>query len=128
MLMKKPVDILIVDDEPNYLKALSDVLKKKGYRVDTATSADQLITKAKKKPFNIILTDIRLPGMEGAKTFKEIKKISPRTTIIVMAAYYEKDIEKEYIEAGAHCCLLKPIDIDKLIGIIEETKGLKRKK
>lgn len=127
MSMKEPVDILIVDDEPNYLKALSDVLKKKGYRVDTATSADQLIAKAEKKPFNIILTDVRLPGMEGTKTFREIKKISPRTTIIVMAAYYEKDIEKEYIEAGAHSCLLKPIDIDRLIEIIEETKVSKRR-
>lgn len=123
--MKKAVDILIVDDEPDYLIALSDVLKDKGYTVDTATDIDQLIAKARKIHFNVILTDTMLPGMMGAETFNEIKEITPRTTIIVMSANYKKNMEKEFIKAGVYTCLLKPFNIDKLLELIERVKSKK---
>lgn len=123
--MKKAVDILIVDDEPDYLIALSDVLKDKGYKVDTATGIDQLIAKARKIHFNVILTDTMLPGMMGAETFKEIREITPRTTIMVMSANYKKNMEKEFIKAGVYTCLLKPFNIDKLLELIERVKSKK---
>lgn len=123
--MKKAVDILIVDDEPDYLIALSDVLKDKGYTVDTATDIDQLIAKARKIHFNVILTDTMLPGMMGAETFNEIKEITPRTIIMVMSANYKKNMEKEFIKAGVYTCLLKPFNIDKLLELIERVKSKK---
>lgn len=122
---KRAVRILIVDDEPDMLKALNDVLKKKGYDVEIALDGEEAIDKTREKPFDIAFIDIRLPGINGVGTFQAIKKINPKMLALMITAYDLPDMVKKAMEEGAYTCLQKPFDIDKVIGIIESyRKGM----
>lgn len=122
---KKAVRILIVDDEPDMLEALSDVLEQKGYDVEMALDGEEAIDKAKKKVFDITFIDIKLPGIDGIETFQAIKKSNPRVLALMITAYSLPELEKKAIEGGAHKCLHKPFSIDKVIELIESyRKGM----
>lgn len=123
--MKKGLDVLIVDDEERFLEVLSDVLRDKGYRVDIASDGTQLMSKVRKTHFDIILLDIRLPGINGVQAFIEIKDEIPHTAVIMMTAYSVEELVKEALEKGAYACLYKPFDIDRLLDIIGEVRARK---
>ncbi len=117
--------ILIVDDEKDFCESMTDILEAKGYEVESENSGLAAIAKVKGKFFHVILMDIKMPVMNGLQTFKQIKKISPKTTVIMMTAFSVENLIKESLQNGAFGCLHKPLDIDKLVEQIElaEEKG-----
>jgi DNA-binding NtrC family response regulator len=64
--------------------------------------------------------DIKMPGINGVQTFREIKRIDPKTTVIMMTAYSVEDLVKDALEEGAYTVVYKPFDIKRIIAIIEE--------
>ena len=114
--------ILIVDDSKEFCTSLTDVLEAKGYEVESENSGEAAIAKVKEKSFDVILMDIKMPVMNGVEAFKQIKKISPRTAVIMVTAYSLENLITEALREGAFGVLRKPLDIDKLIEQIELAK------
>ncbi|EKD41960.1 MAG: acetoacetate metabolism regulatory protein AtoC [uncultured bacterium] len=137
---KNNIRILIVDDEANILEALKTHLELEGYSASTANSAATALELFNKQAFQIVITDINMPVMDGLGLLEEIIKIRGDTTVIMMTAY--TSLTKVLMSRihGAFDYILKPFkDLDEinyvverasiLIGrweeILEETKKLK---
>ena len=74
----------------------------------------------KKTHFDAIFMDIKMPGINGVQTFREVKKIDPEAAVIMMTAYSVEDLVKEALEEGAYAIVYKPFDIDKVVTLIGE--------
>ena len=118
--MSKKANALVVDDQIGMLETFTDILEDKGFSVATAEDGFQAIRKAKEQQFDIIFIDIKMPGINGVQTFREIKKINPKASVIMMTAYSVEDLVKEAIEEGAYTVIYKPFDMDKVIQTIEK--------
>lgn len=115
----KKLSALIVEDEQEIIdsmvKAMSSFLK----QIFTAKHGDEAVKKFKKYNPDIIITDIAMPIMDGLDMTKEIKKLSPNTPIIALSAFSDKEKLLKAIDVGIDKYLLKPIDMDELISVIE---------
>jgi len=118
--MAKRANVLVVDDQIGMLETFTDILEDKGFDVDTAEDGFQAIRKVKEQGFDIIFMDIKMPGINGVQTFREIKKINTKASVIMMTAYSVEDLVKEAIEEGAYTVIYKPFDMDKVIQTIEK--------
>ncbi|MBI2336700.1 MAG: response regulator [Deltaproteobacteria bacterium] len=118
-MTEKNVNILVVDDQIGMLETFTDILADRGFRVETAEDGFTAIDKVKKDSFDIIFMDIKMPGINGVQTFREIRKINEKTRVIMMTAYAVEDLIKEAIEEGAYTVIYKPFDMDKVIRTIE---------
>jgi DNA-binding NtrC family response regulator len=90
-----------------------------GYSATIVDSGFKAIELAKKMHFNIVLSDINMPGINGIETFKEIKKISPTTIVIMMTAAVNDGLIKEAVDEGCFAIVNKPYEMDKLIDTID---------
>ena len=116
-------NILVVDDLRSMRMTLGGILEDKGYNVVTVEDGYQAIEAVKKTHYDAIFMDIKMPGINGVQTYREVKKIDPRATVIMMTAYSVEDLVKEALEEGAYAVAYKPFEIDKIIGLIEELLG-----
>jgi DNA-binding NtrC family response regulator len=99
---------------------LGGILEDKGHNVVMVENGYQAIEAVKKTLFDIIFIDIKMPGINGVQTFREIKRIDPKAVVIMMTAYSVEDLLKEALEEGAYATVYKPFDVDKIIAVIEE--------
>jgi len=120
--MDDKAGILIVDDDVGMCETLSDIMEDKGYRTIIASDGYEAIQKVKEMDFDVILMDIRMPGMNGVETFKQIKNIQPDAAVVMMTAYAVEDLIKEALLEGAYGVLYKPFDMERMIGLIEGVK------
>lgn len=123
--MTEKSKILIVDDEEGLRQTLGDILSEEGYEVNLAENGYQALEKikvadAKKENFHLVLLDICMPGIDGVETFKEIKKISPRTDVIMMTAFTVEQQVEEAMREGAFAVVYKPFDLNILLNHIEK--------
>lgn len=81
----------------------------------------------KSRHYDIIFLDVRLPGMDGVETFERVKKIDPQATVIMMTGYTEEGSVKRAVSEGAYTCIYKPFDMEKVIGLVEEIAGERKK-
>jgi len=113
-------DILVVDDLRSIRLTLGGILEDKGHNVVTVEDGYQAIEAVKKTHFDVIFMDIKMPGINGVQTFREIKKIDPEAAVIMMTAYSVEDLVKEALEEGAYAVAYKPFDIDRIIVLIDD--------
>ena len=116
--MNEMVSMLIVDDDVHMAKTLVDILKVKGYIAEAANSGEQALEKVKTNDYDCVLTDIRMPGMNGVDLYEAIKNIKPDLPVILMTAYAVNKLVNRGIEEGAIATLNKPIDIDLLLSFL----------
>ncbi|MFH0790825.1 MAG: diguanylate cyclase [Candidatus Omnitrophota bacterium] len=112
--------ILVVDDEEIMRDALFDVLSDVGYKVFTAPNAAEALEILKKEPFDIIVTDIKMPGMDGIGFMEEIKKISLKIDIIVMTGYASIESAVAAMKLGAIDYITKPVNIDHIRIVVDK--------
>ncbi len=108
------VSILIVDDDINYRKILSDFLKNEGYDVDSVNSAEEAIDRLEKDFFNIIISDLKLPGKTGIELLKTVKSRSEDIEIIILTAFGSVDSAVSALKIGACDYLVKPLSLEEL--------------
>ena len=106
--------ILIVDDEPDLLSILSEELVKRGYQADAAFSGEEAIEKLKENRPDLVLLDIRMPGMGGLEALKRIREIGPDIGVIVVTAVRDARLAKEALTLGAYDYVMKPVDFTHL--------------
>lgn len=111
--------VLIIDDDRLLQESLSDVLGE-SYETAVAGSGEAGVKFLKKSHFDLVLLDIRLPGMDGIETLTAIKKSNPEMTVIMMTAYEDVKSVIRAMKLGAFDYLIKPLDIDELEVIIEK--------
>jgi two-component system, NtrC family, response regulator len=107
--------ILIVDDEKNYLLVLSAVLGEEGYEVLTALSGPEALEIQKSSDLDLILTDMKMPLMDGIELLEQIKTGDPDLPVIMMTAHGSVDKAVEAMQKGAYSYILKPFDNERLI-------------
>ena len=113
-------NILVVDDLRSMRVTLGGILEDKGHNVVMVENGYQAIEAVKKTLFDVIFIDIKMPGINGVQTFREIKKINRKAVVIMMTAYSVEDLVKEALEEGAYATVYKPFDVDKIIAVIED--------
>jgi diguanylate cyclase (GGDEF)-like protein len=124
--LRKPV-ILIVDDRVEDRETLRDILAGGGYRVVLAKDGYEAVGFAQKGNFDVILLDIKMPGMDGVKTLERIKEFRPEAGVIMMTAYSMEEFVEDSLRKGAYTCLFKPIDVGKMLDAIQKVRDLSRK-
>lgn len=100
--------VLVVDDEKDILKALEFLLRAEGYDVRTAQEGKEALGLIEQESFNIVLTDLKMPGMDGLRLLEEIKARSPNTTVVLMSAYATVESAVEAMKKGAADYIVKP--------------------
>ncbi len=113
-------NILVVDDLRSIRVTLGGILEDKGHSVVTVEDGYRAIEAVKNSHFDVIFMDIKMPGINGVQTFREVKKIDPKAAVIMMTAYSVEDLVKEALEEGAYAIAYKPFDIDKIVSLIDE--------
>jgi len=117
---KGKTNILVVDDLRSIRLTLGGILEDEGHNVVTVENGYQAIEAVRKTHFGAIFMDIKMPGINGVQTFREVKKIDPEAAVIMMTAYSVEDLVKEALEEGAYTIIYKPFDIDGIVAIIYE--------
>src|SRR4030043_1794433 len=112
------IGILIVDDEPSVRDSLYQWFTVDGYRVDTAEDAATALKKLQEKPWDIILLDIKMPGMDGIELQNRIKEVCKNIVTIIIAAFATVDTAIQALKDGAFDYVTKPIDPDDLSRLI----------
>lgn len=93
--MTTPASILVVDDEADTCRNLSDILTDLGYQVDTALNGYEALELARKKVHDVALLDLKMPGMDGLTLYRELRKLRASTVAIVVSAYANKATAEE---------------------------------
>jgi len=106
--------ILVVDDEKNYLLVLSAVLEEEGYEVLTALGGHEALEIQKSSDIDLILSDMKMPTMDGIELLENIKALDPDLPVIVMTAHGTIDKAVEAMQKGAYSYILKPFDNERL--------------
>lgn len=106
--------ILIVDDEKDLTEMIAKFLYNSGYEALTAFNGLEAIEKVTKEKPQIVLLDIRMPGMDGLGVLKAIKTINPKIAVVMITGVEDEDIAKQCMEAGAFDYITKPISLDYL--------------
>ncbi len=122
--------ILVVDDELIVRDSLKEWLEEEGFTVDVAASGPEALEKLNEKPYQLMLTDIKMPGMDGVELLNKAKQDFPELTVVMMTAYATVETAVEAMKTGALDYLVKPFDPDQLISMtlniyedIEMTQG-----
>lgn len=126
--MEKP-SILLVDDEEDILSVLKFVLEKEGYQVATAPSGEEALKLMDKNYFDIVLSDLRMPGIDGIQLLERVKELSPSTDVVIMTAYASIDSAVTAIKKGASDYIVKPFineDVKMRLKRILEHKSLQK--
>ncbi len=113
MVSKKP-NVLIVDDEQVVCDLLHDELSERGYLCTTVLSGDDALGKLAKQDFDVVLLDIRLPGMSGMEVLREIWLNHGNTATIMITAVNDVDTAVEAMKLGASDYIVKPFDLDRV--------------
>jgi len=121
--MAEKTRVLVVDDDISFAESLTDILTEKGYIAVAVNSGEEALEKIKERFFDVVLMDVKMPVMDGMQTFKEIKKLSRSTTVIMMTAYSMDDLVHDALKEGAYGVLRKPLDIEQVIRRIEISKA-----
>jgi DNA-binding NtrC family response regulator len=117
--------ILVVDDERSVTGALEIILGDEGYRVATAKTVHEATELLRNAPFDLVLTDLRLPDLSGIELLERIKTGSPDTEVILMTAHGSLDVTIEAIKKGAYYYLEKPFTPDQVLMLAERALQLK---
>ena len=111
--------ILLVDDEEVFVLNMSKLLTARGYKVTGVHSGDEAIRALDEQPVDVIVLDLKMPGMDGLTTLKEIQKLGLFTQTLILTGHGSIDSALEAMKLGAYDYLTKPCEIDDLVAKIE---------
>ena len=124
-------NFLLVDDEAEFLETLTKRMKKRGVSVSGVNSGEEALAALNKNPADVVVLDVRMPGMDGIETLRKIKNRYPLIEVIMLTGHARVEVAVEGMELGAFDYLMKPMDIDELMFKLQDAykkKSLLEKK
>lgn len=119
--------IMLVDDEVPFVETITKRLQKRELTVITALSGDEALERlAENRNLDVVILDVKMPGLDGIETLREMKKIYPRIEVIMLTGHATIETAIEGMKLGAYDYLMKPCDIDQLMTKVEEATRKKR--
>ena len=119
--------ILIIEDDEEMKSLLKDFLAEEGYEADSAHNGSEALLKLAKEPFDLVITDIRMPGLTGFDILSAVKEFQREIPVIVITAFGGEEVYRRSMARGADGYLEKPIHFHKLKGLIQELVSSKEK-
>ena len=116
--------VLVVDDDPSMASSLADILDVKGYEVHAAGCGAEALQMLRDHPVDVMLTDVRMPDMNGVELYRATRKTHPNLRTFLMTAYSEDEIIQKGLAEGIKTVFSKPMDIDLLVSIFSVVKRL----
>ena len=114
-----PRSILLVDDDARVLESLERVLSRSGARVSTAESAEQALSRLHTAAPELVISDVRMPGMSGLELMELVRERAPNVDFVLMTAYEDLDTVAGAMQAGAADFLVKPLDLHQLRAVVD---------
>jgi len=124
-------NVLLVDDELEFLATLVKRLTKRGLNISTAKNGEDALKIIGEKVIDVVVLDVRMPGIDGIQTLREIKKKDPLMEVIMLTGHARVEVAIEGMELGAFDYLMKPTDIDELFYKLQDAfkkKTIQREK
>jgi DNA-binding NtrC family response regulator len=120
----KKLRIMVLDDEPIVCKRLKPALEKQGYEVDTFTQSSEAMEQIKQVEYDIIITDLKMKGVDGMQLLAEAKRRSPKTEVIVITGFATMETAKESFHKGVFDFIAKPFKLSEIQEVVNraETK------
>jgi len=124
-MIKIPTKVLLVDDEKDFIEMLSLRLKEVGEKVTVAYSGQEALDTLEKTDIDVVILDIKMPGMDGIETLREIKKQFPLVEVMMLTGHGSTETAVEGMKLGAFDYLMKPADFDELTAKLEAARKRK---
>jgi two-component system response regulator HydG len=121
--MSEKLRVLAVDDNEEFCQNITDILGLRGYEVVSAYNGLKALELVRHDNFDLVLMDVKMPIIDGVEIFKKLKEIAPDVPVIMVSAYTVEDLIREALREGAFGFLKKPLDFEKLFGLIEYATG-----
>ena len=118
--------ILVVDDEQGLREVLSIMLKRAGYAVTSVSDGEEAIEQLQKEIFDLVITDLRMPKVDGMEVLRAVKSASPETVVLIITAFATADSAVEAMKQGAYDYLTKPFQVDEVQLIIRNALEKRR--
>lgn len=115
--------VLIVDDERNMRTTLADILVEEGFEVSTADSGEKAVKICRSEPFDAVLMDVRMPGIDGIEAYRRIRQQGNEARVIMMSAYSVEHLMEQTLEEGVVAFLRKPLDAARLLELLGNAGG-----
>jgi excisionase family DNA binding protein len=115
----KAVHVLAVDDDDALLRMIRNTIKRYRYRVSTASSGNQALEIIQRDTPDLVLLDLKMPGMSGPMTLKEIRKIDKNLPVIIITGYPDSDLMMEALSHSPFMVLTKPFDVKKMFEAVD---------
>lgn len=125
--MTRDIRVLMVDDEAQFRTTTAKILTRRGYITTVAESGEAAIEELKRSPQDVVIMDIKMPGMDGHEALAEIKKIDPDVQVIMLTGHGGEDSAKESLKYGAFDYLNKPCEIELLASKINDAYAATQK-
>lgn len=116
----EPVNLMLVDDEEKIISTMKRLLEKRGYNVLTAISGDEALKLLEEHTVHVVILDVKMPGKDGIRTLKEIKKRHTLVEVIMLTGHGSVETALDGMKSGAYDYLTKPAGIDVIIGKVNE--------
>ena len=110
--------VLVVDDQRSMRLTLASIIEDQGYEVTEVEDGYQAIAATSRTHFDLVFMDIKMPGINGVQAFREIKKTSSGTVVVMMTGFAVEDLVEEALNEGAFAVVYKPFEIDHVIGLM----------
>lgn len=120
------IRILILDDEPIVCKRLKPAFQKAGYDVETLTDSASAMARIEQEHFDVVITDLKMEGVDGMRFLTRIKEISPDTGVIVITGFATLDTAKESFRKGAFDFLAKPFKLSEILDAVKRVEAGRR--
>jgi YesN/AraC family two-component response regulator len=117
---KLKASVLVVDDEKIIHESCGRILREEGYEVETASSGHEALERLKEKHYNLVLTDIRMPGMDGIETLEKMRKKVPDITVVMFTGYSSVETARDSMKLGAFDYLPKPFTPEELLAVVKK--------
>jgi len=110
--------ILVIDDEPIVMTLFKETLEELGYTIVTAGSSAEGLEHFERDSFNLVFLDLKMPEMDGAELFGQIRRINPTVPVIIITGYPDSEIMARALEHGPFGVMTKPFDYSDIVGTV----------
>lgn len=122
-MTEKP-SVLVVDDDAGIRETMLDILTLEGYTVDVASEGGEALLCYRRRRYDVVLLDIRMPGMNGVEVLRALRQIDPAVRVIMITGYEVGDLAVQAMQEGAEAVFRKPLDVATFLPVLLTSEDL----